>query len=90
MRCVGYRQVWMYLEGIIGAGEMREKAVVATRQLAKRQLTWLRGMKDLKTFNCLDETVAEQILAYITARLDADKVTPVCKTAPPVDRQYNS
>ena len=42
MRCVGYRQAWRYLEGEIDHGEMCRQAVVATRQLAKRQLTWLR------------------------------------------------
>lgn len=42
MRCVGYRQAWSYLEGEITLQEMHEKALAATRQLAKRQLTWLR------------------------------------------------
>ena len=42
MRCVGYRQAWSFLEGEISHAEMCRKAVVATRQLAKRQLTWLR------------------------------------------------
>jgi len=43
MRCVGYRQIWQYLEGDFAADEMFEKGVAATRQLAKRQLTWLRS-----------------------------------------------
>jgi tRNA dimethylallyltransferase len=47
MRAVGYRQVWDYLEGKAGEAEMRERAIAATRQLAKRQLTWLRGFRDL-------------------------------------------
>ncbi|MGS0683405.1 tRNA (adenosine(37)-N6)-dimethylallyltransferase MiaA [Shewanella sp. 125m-7] len=47
MRCVGYRQCWQYLEGEIDYDTMVEKAIVATRQLAKRQLTWLRGWPDL-------------------------------------------
>lgn len=47
MRCVGYRQCWEYLSGDIEYDIMVEKAVVATRQLAKRQLTWLRGWSDL-------------------------------------------
>jgi len=47
MRAVGYRQAWRHLEGEISAGELREQAIAATRQLAKRQLTWLRAMKDL-------------------------------------------
>jgi len=48
MRAVGYRQVWQYLEGEIDARAMREQAVAATRQLAKRQLTWLRSLGDLE------------------------------------------
>jgi len=45
MRCVGYRQMWEYIEGKIDYEEMRFRGVVATRQLAKRQMTWLRGWK---------------------------------------------
>jgi tRNA dimethylallyltransferase len=44
MRCVGYRQVWEHLEGATDRKAMREKGVIATRQLAKRQLTWLRSL----------------------------------------------
>lgn len=54
MRCVGYRQMWQYLTGELNLQEMKDKAVAATRQLAKRQITWLRGWKDvtwLDTFN---------------------------------------
>ena len=47
MRAVGYRQVWQYLEGEISEAELREQAVAATRQLAKRQLTWLRSFREL-------------------------------------------
>lgn len=47
IRAVGYRQVWEHLLGHCDRGEMREKALAATRQLAKRQLTWLRGWNDL-------------------------------------------
>ena len=48
MRCVGYRQAWSYLEGECGKVELREKGIAATRQLAKRQLTWLRSLPDLE------------------------------------------
>jgi len=51
IRCVGYRQAWDYLAGKIDKSEMREKAIAATRQLAKRQLTWLRSWKDLHVLN---------------------------------------
>ena len=47
MRAVGYRQVWDYLDGTASKAEMRERAVAATRQLAKRQLTWLRSFPEL-------------------------------------------
>ena len=47
MRAVGYRQVWDYLDGTASKAEMRERAVAATRQLAKRQLTWLRSFPAL-------------------------------------------
>jgi tRNA dimethylallyltransferase len=47
MRAVGYRQVWEYLEGRFDEETLKEKAVAATRQLAKRQLTWLRSFPDL-------------------------------------------
>ena len=48
MRCVGYRQAWEYLEGIYGKDELRAKGIAATRQLAKRQLTWLRSLPGLQ------------------------------------------
>jgi tRNA dimethylallyltransferase len=47
MRCVGYRQAWEFLEGAISKKEMRERALAATRQLAKRQMTWLRSFPEL-------------------------------------------
>ena len=56
MRCVGYRQAWGFLEGEYGMGEMRQKAVAATRQLAKRQLTWLRQEQSALWY---DPTVGE-------------------------------
>lgn len=51
MRCVGYRQVWEYLEGLMTYDEMREKGIIATRQLAKRQLTWLRKEEQCNFFD---------------------------------------
>ena len=53
MRCVGYRQVWEFLEGNLNRDEMIYKAVVATRQLAKRQMTWLRKQPQDYSFDCL-------------------------------------
>lgn len=65
MRCVGYRQVYMYLENEISLAEMRERGVFATRQLAKRQLTWLRAMNELHGFDCLANQLAQQIIGFI-------------------------
>jgi len=53
MRCVGYRQAWQYLEGEIDEAALRETGIAATRQLAKRQLTWLRSMADNIAVDCL-------------------------------------
>lgn len=55
MRCVGYRQIWQYLEGVDDYAAMQEKAIAATRQLAKRQLTWLRHWKNLQCFATAEE-----------------------------------
>lgn len=51
IRCVGYRQIWQFLDGDFDANEMREQGIAATRQLAKRQLTWLRSWQDLVTLD---------------------------------------
>ena len=69
MRCVGYRQVWQYLDGEYGLGALRDKAVAATRQLAKRQLTWLRATKVDRQFDCLAEDLQEQIETWLRAQL---------------------
>lgn len=53
MRCVGYRQVWQHLDGKFDLATLRNKGIIATRQLAKRQMTWLRGMDDVEVVDCL-------------------------------------
>ena len=53
MRCVGYRQVWSFLDGAYGRDELREKGIAATRQLAKRQLTWLRSLPGIEPASAL-------------------------------------
>ncbi len=53
IRCVGYRQTWDYLEGKIDRAELRELGIIATRQLAKRQITWLRAMPERIVIDCL-------------------------------------
>jgi tRNA dimethylallyltransferase len=69
MRCVGYRQAWQYLEGEIGMKELRDRGVSATRQLAKRQLTWLRAMKAVPSFDCLAEDLDAEALDYVRGAL---------------------
>ena len=54
MRCVGYRQTWLYLDGEMDRDELRDRGIYATRQLAKRQMTWLRAMHDAQVLDCLD------------------------------------
>jgi tRNA dimethylallyltransferase len=52
MRCVGYRQAWQALDGTIAPEALRERGIAATRQLAKRQLTWLRSMPQRQVVAC--------------------------------------
>ena len=73
MRCVGYRQTWDYLDGKIGLASLREQGVAATRQLAKRQLTWLRAMKEVVEFDCLAEDLGHQVLTHLREHLPARK-----------------
>ena len=67
MRCVGYRQAWDYLDGRIDRAALRETGIIATRQLAKRQLTWLRAMPERIVIDCLSADPAAQMLAQIQA-----------------------
>jgi tRNA dimethylallyltransferase len=69
IRCVGYRQAWEYLDGSIDYAAMRETGIIATRQLAKRQLTWLRSMPERVALDCLGPDPAGHMLAQIAARL---------------------
>jgi tRNA dimethylallyltransferase len=57
MRAVGYRQVWEFLEGKVDQATMRERALTATRQLAKRQLTWLRSFQGIKPIEANPEAL---------------------------------
>ena len=65
MRCVGYRQTWQYLDGEFGRATLREKGIAATRQLAKRQLTWLRAMPERIVIDCLSPDAINQIMNHI-------------------------
>ncbi|QBH20210.1 tRNA (adenosine(37)-N6)-dimethylallyltransferase MiaA [Alcaligenes faecalis] len=63
IRCVGYRQLWAYLDGEVSLEQAVEQAIAATRQLAKRQLTWLRSEPGRLQLNCQDPQAAEHIVA---------------------------
>lgn len=68
MRCVGYRQTWDYLDGRIDRAALRETGIIATRQLAKRQLTWLRSMPERIVIDCLGADPTGELLAQVAAR----------------------
>jgi tRNA dimethylallyltransferase len=65
IRCVGYRQVWQYLQGEIDYNEMVERGIIATRQLAKRQITWLRSWPDLNWLESEDPNLLQSALKIL-------------------------
>jgi len=67
MRCVGYRQTWDYLDGTIDRDELRELGIIATRQLAKRQITWLRAMPERIVIDCLGTDPTQTLLDQLSA-----------------------
>ncbi len=68
MRCVGYRQAWQFLEGDIKRDELRDRGIFATRQLAKRQLTWLRATPS-ERFDCLARDLFPAGAAFVEREL---------------------
>lgn len=68
IRCVGYRQMWQYLDGEFDHDEMIFRGVCATRQLAKRQLTWLRSWPDLHWLTTDDKTNLTQVLSLLETK----------------------
>ena len=69
MRAVGYRQAWAYLDGDIDMKALREQGIAATRQLAKRQLTWLRSWPDAAVLDCLAEDLETQATTLVARHL---------------------
>jgi tRNA dimethylallyltransferase len=69
MRCVGYRQAWEALDGRLPIAELRDRGVFATRQLAKRQLTWLRSMPHRSVLQADGDDVLQQALQWVDAQL---------------------
>jgi tRNA dimethylallyltransferase len=76
MRCVGYRQAFEYLEGRGDRALLRERGIAATRQLAKRQLTWLRSM-NVTTIDCFAADAAARVVEHVARRLDASGHRPM-------------
>ena len=70
MRCVGYRQAWRFLDGELDRAALRERGIFATRQLAKRQLTWLRATADLATLDCFAGDLVERATDIVARAID--------------------
>lgn len=70
IRCVGYRQFWSMLAGEVSPAQAREQAIAATRQLAKRQLTWLRSLPDRMTVEADSHEATEKTLAIVGRLID--------------------
>ena len=69
MRCVGYRQAWEALDGTLPMAELRDRGVFATRQLAKRQLTWLRSMTERSVLQADGPDVLPKALNWVDVQL---------------------
>jgi len=67
LRSVGYRQVWQYLQGNMSEAEMRERGIIATRQLAKRQVTWLRSWENLLSLETGDDNNITRLVEKLSA-----------------------
>ncbi len=65
MRCVGYRQTWAMLDGELPRAELRDRGIFATRQLAKRQLTWLRSMPERTVVACDEAGASDRVLELV-------------------------
>jgi tRNA dimethylallyltransferase len=73
MRCVGYRQVWAMLEGELPAAELRDRGIFATRQFAKRQLTWLRSTPELASLDSQNPAAIDTALRLVDDHLGTDR-----------------
>ena len=69
MRCVGYRQAWQFMENEISEAQLLETGISATRQLAKRQLTWLRSMPENIELDCLTPDLTQTVLSTLTGSI---------------------
>ena len=71
MRCVGYRQAWETLDGLHPMSTLAERGIAATRQLAKRQITWLRSMPDRHVIACDQPGASDALVDALIARIEA-------------------
>ena len=71
MRCVGYRQAWEMIEGRLPVEELRDRGIYATRQLAKRQLTWLNGWRNIALMDCQNAALAATIRTAVDKFLNS-------------------
>ena len=69
VRCVGYRQMWSYLDGAVDLDTAREQAIAATRQLAKRQITWLRAQPERIIVDCFATDAIAQVIDAVAHAL---------------------
>ena len=69
VRCVGYRQMWAHLDGEIDLAGAREQGIAATRQLAKRQITWLRAQPERVIVDCLARDAVARTIDAVAAAL---------------------
>lgn len=71
IRCVGYRQAWAYLDGEIDMTGLREQGIAATRQLCKRQITWLRSTPERQVVDCLAPDYVDQVARLVQTSLES-------------------
>ncbi len=71
MRCVGYRQTWEAQEGTLPKNELRDRGIFATRQLAKRQITWLTNSFTAENYDCLDPALGDKVAVRVAGFLGA-------------------
>jgi tRNA dimethylallyltransferase len=75
MRCVGYRQAWQYIEGSLDSSSFKEAGIAATRQLAKRQITWMRSMPLLVNIDCLSNNYPKEMFSLADSFIvDAENI----------------
>ncbi|WP_281645803.1 tRNA (adenosine(37)-N6)-dimethylallyltransferase MiaA [Parendozoicomonas sp. Alg238-R29] len=74
IRCVGYRQAWSYLDGELSRDDMVDKGIIATRQLAKRQFTWLRSWQDLHWLDSLSANLPDSTMLLVQQWLEGKRI----------------